>query len=305
MQIQTDIIPQSSLFSSNHEVSVLRLDLVHPEVSGNKWFKLKYNLETAQLKGYSKILTFGGAYSNHILACASACHAEGLGSIGIIRGDELNANSNATLQRAQALGMELHFVSREDYRCKDDQDYCKALAQDFMAYIIPEGGSNYNGLMGTMDISKHFQLEYDHVFCAAGTGCTAAGVMISTPSNSRVHAISVLKGDFMQEAISKHISGLTMDADTTAEIMEPHTIEADYHFGGYGKFDDTLLDFISVFHETSGIKLDPIYTGKMAWAAHQFSLENQEKALKILLIHTGGLQGIEGFETRNKRSLFK
>lgn len=259
------------------ELFVQREDLLHPEISGNKWRKLKYNLKEA-LSQNKAILTFGGAYSNHIAATAAAGKEYGVETIGVIRGDELNENSNSTLIKAVENGMELHFVSREEYRRRNDSEYLASLELKFDSpFIIPEGGANLQGVNGCKEIlNEHFDL----CFVAAGTGSTAAGIILSQMSKS-VKVISSLKGDFLEKEIKKWL-----DKDYDWELL------TDYHFGGYAKYPDALKHFQTEFESSHQLLLDPVYTAKMFYGAFDYLENHQELAnIKVVLVHTGGLQG--------------
>lgn len=267
----------------NHEgyrLSMLRLDLLDPEISGNKWFKLKYNLRKARELNKKTILTFGGAFSNHIAATAAACHRLDFQSIGIIRGEE-SSQSNATLSGAKEKGMQLLFVGREAYRQKEEEPYLLSLEQRFPdAYIIPEGGDNALGQQGCEDILGPATQAFDHVFCAYGTGTTFNGLAKALQPHQRLSGIHVLK----YEALSNL----------------PHTaILNDYHFGGYANHTQELLDFKTWFEMQFAIQLDYVYTAKLGYAV--FDLIKQGKISKeenILIIHSGGLQGNAGYEAR-------
>lgn len=185
-------------------LDIKRLDLVHPQISGNKFFKLKYNLLAAKEQGLSSILTFGGAYSNHIAATAYAAHLFGLKSIGIIRGEELAGKPlNPTLAKAQSLGMQLHFVSRHEYRLRNEANYLKQLQQQFpQTYIIPEGGTNELAVQGCQEILSQYDLEqYDVICCAVGTGGTISGLIERSAVHQKILGFSALKGDFLQQEI--------------------------------------------------------------------------------------------------------
>ncbi len=263
-----------------YSLSMLRLDLIDAEISGNKWFKLKLNLAKARDKGKDTILTFGGAFSNHIAATAAACKREGFQSIGLIRG-ETSSQSNATLSGAKQLGMQLLFVSREEYRQKEEVDYLEALARRFPnAYIIPEGGDNALGQKGCEEILSKETQGFEHIFCAYGTGTTFKGLAKSIQPHQSLYGINVLK----YEAISE---------------LPLSTVLNDYHFGGYARHTQELLDFKSWFEHTFCIGLDYVYTAKVCYAV--FDLIKQGKISKeenILIIHSGGLQGNAGYEAR-------
>lgn len=263
-----------------HQIGVLRLDKLHADVSGNKWFKLKYNLNQAQVENKNTILTFGGAYSNHIAATAAACKLAGLKSIGLIRGEELVA-LNSTLALAKQNGMQLVFVSREEYKQKNETLYLQNLQEQFPhAYSIPEGGDNALGQKGCEEILGEDCKLYHTVFCAHGTGTTFKGIAKSLNPHQKLTAINVLKYDA--------VSNITNA-----------TINNKYHFGGYAKHTTELLEFKKWFETTYHIPLDHVYTAKLFFAV--FDLINQQllpTSEKILIIHSGGLQGNIGYEER-------
>jgi 1-aminocyclopropane-1-carboxylate deaminase/D-cysteine desulfhydrase-like pyridoxal-dependent ACC family enzyme len=267
---------------NGYRIGILRLDLIHPEISGNKWFKLKYNLEQAQKENKNTIITFGGAFSNHIAATAFASKLFNFKSIGIIRGEETSVN-NPTLSLAQKNGMELLFVSRDEYSQKNESNYLQSLRYMYPdAYIIPEGGDNKLGQKGCEEILTPETFHYKNIFCASGTGTTYKGISKTLHANQTLTVINVLK--FEAE---------TSEAQTT--------ILNNYHFGGYAKHTTELLIFKSWFEETFTIPLDYVYTSKLFFAA--FDLMKQkilDKDQEILLIHCGGLQGNKGYETRYK-----
>jgi len=267
--ILQDISP--SWLPGNIQAAMLRLDLLHPEVSGNKWFKLKYNLAAA---GKRTILTFGGAYSNHIAATAAACKLAGLQAIGIIRGEEPVKLSH-TLQQAITDGMQLAFISREAYRQKDNIDWNTRYPD---AYIIPEGGNNEAGARGCQDIlSLTDTSSFTHILCATGTGTTLAGLISSSLPHQQVQGYVVLKGAaYLKEQIALLTQG------TNWQLVH------DYHGGGYAKTSPALISFINSFYRETQIPLDVVYTGKLVWG---FSQSHFPPGSKILLIHTGGLQG--------------
>lgn len=261
------------------EIGVLRLDLLHPRVSGNKWFKLKYNLQAALEAGKTSLLTFGGAYSNHIAATAAACQMAGLGSIGLIRGDETPV-LNDTLQEASENGMEIRWIDRETYRQKEEPAFFDKLqAQYPHAFIVPEGGSNEQGLRGCMEILNEDTSVYGTICCAMGTGATFEGIRRSLHASQHLIGIPVLKGF---ETI-------------TAAQAETH---AGYHFGGYARHTAELLAFKQRFENEYRIPLDYVYTAKLFYAAFDLIDKNMIGKGPVLLIHSGGLQGNKGYEAR-------
>jgi 1-aminocyclopropane-1-carboxylate deaminase len=278
--------------AQNIEVFIKREDLIHPFISGNKFRKLKYNLLQAKKEKQITLLTFGGAFSNHIAAAAYAGHEHGFKTIGVIRGDELfnKINENPTLQFAQKCGMQFEFVSREDYRLKTETHFIEKLHQkwgDF--YLVPEGGTNTFAIKGCEEILLDGDSKFDYICCAVGTGGTISGIINSALSHQKVLGFPALKGDFLKDDIQKF---------TTQEHWELIT---EYHFGGYGKVDSTLISFINNSFATNKIPLDPIYTGKMAFGVIDLIQKKYfPKNAKILMIHTGGLQGIQGMNINLK-----
>lgn len=281
------------LSSKNIELAVMRLDLVHPGVSGNKFFKLKYNLEQARKEGKETLLTFGGAYSNHIYATAEAAKSEGLQSIGIIRGERTEP-LNPTLSHAESLGMKLHFVDRETYRLKNESRFINELKDLFgNFYLIPEGGTNELAIKGTREIISQNENQFSHFTVSIGTGGTFAGLAASISSTQNLIGFSSLKGDFIHSEMEK----LLFNHQILSEGS--YRINNEYHFGGYGKYTQELISFIQEFHQNFGIALDPIYTGKMAFGIWDLiKKEFFAPHSKILMIHTGGLQGNIGFTER-------
>lgn len=273
-------------------LQIKREDLLHPFVSGNKFRKLKYNLLQAKSENKETILTFGGAFSNHIAAVAYAGKEQGFKTIGIIRGDELGdkISENPTLQFAQDCGMKFKFISREDYRQKTETNFLEQLKQDFGGfYLVPEGGTNELAIKGCEDILTENDSDFDFVCCAVGTGGTITGIINSILPHQKVLGFPALKGDFLKEDICKFARNQNWELIT------------DYHFGGYGKVNAELIAFINQFYTDTKIPLDPIYTAKMVFGVMDLIQSNYfPENSKILLIHTGGLQGIQGMNIRLK-----
>ena len=272
---------------------VKRLDLVHPLVSGNKFYKLKYNLEKAKEEGHFQILTFGGAFSNHIYATAAGANEKGLKAIGIIRGEEI-LPLNPTLAFAKDKGMLLHYLNRSTYRLKNTAEILDALSAQFgRFYHIPEGGTNALAIQGASEILSQEDKRFDFVSLSIGTGGTFGGISSSLAANQQLLGFSSLKGSFIHQEILNLLQEHVNPPPSNYQILD------EYHFGGYGKHNKILLDFIKDFYSQTGIPLDPIYTGKMMFGL--FDLINKgffEKGAKILAIHTGGLQGNIGFNQR-------
>ncbi len=263
-------------------IDVLRLDEIHPIVSGNKWYKLKYYLQEVQELKKETILTFGGAYSNHIIATAFACHAIGIKSIGIIRGEE-SLELSTTLKHAKKLGMELHFASRQEYIFKED------IASKFPeAYIIPEGGAGPLGMKGATDILEHIKLKkYNYIIGACGTGTMISGILKGSHSNQQIIGINMLKGfEELENKIKYNVKDESMGKRLS--------IFNDYHFGGYAKHPTPLIEFMNYLWQREDIPTDIVYTSKLFYAVHDLLKKNYfPQKSNLLIIHSGGLQGNE------------
>lgn len=264
--------------------AMLRLDKIHPEVSGNKWFKLKCNIAAAKANNCNGILTFGGAYSNHIAATALACKEAGLASISVIRGQEHYGHLNHTLQTAENNGMGFVFASREDYRSGATRETYEMLFPDY--HVVPEGGHNALGAKGCEEIlSIHPTTHYTHILCAVGTGTTLAGLINSAAPHQRLIGIPVLKG---AQYLEQEVAALLH----LPQENKNWTLLHDHHLGGYAKKTPALIDFINTLYSETGIPTDIIYTGKLVMAFHDLAQQGYFPANShILLIHTGGLQG--------------
>lgn len=275
------------------ELDIKRLDLVHPELSGNKFFKLKYNLEKAVFDGFEKVLTFGGAFSNHIYATAAGAKALNLSAIGIIRGERIDP-LNATLSHAESYGMDLHFVDRYTYRLKKEPSFIKSLDEKFGSFfLIPEGGTNELAVKGTAEILQPADEKYTHIATSIGTGGTFAGIYTSLVSSQKLLGFSALKGDFIRREIDDLLKDFNLRGRGSFQIF------SEFHFGGYAKYNQSLIEFIWWFYESFGVILDPIYTGKMLSGIWQLiGQDHFPKGSKILVIHSGGLQGNKGFSER-------
>lgn len=290
-----------------YKLEVMRLDLLDPEISGNKWFKLKFNLDEAKRQGFTRILTFGGAYSNHIAACAAACKRYGIDCIGVIRGTQ-QAPLNQTLLKAKNDGMQLYFVSRDEYKERRGLAFQNKLKAIFgESYLIPEGGNNIEGLRGCTEILDQNK-RYDYVFCACGTGTTYAGLLVSSPRGQCVVGISVLKGEnTLVEDVRRMLDSfdpantirLSGNDAIDSDILNQHCIINSYAFKGYASFDSEWYNFKTEFEAKNKIPLDYVYTSKMMFAVFDLMKKGKLKAnSEILVIHSGGLQGNSGFEQR-------
>jgi 1-aminocyclopropane-1-carboxylate deaminase len=288
-----DILTQKVKISNEAvSLSIRREDLIHPFISGNKFRKLKYNLIQAKAENQDTLLTFGGAFSNHIAAAAFAGAAHGFRTIGIIRGDELENKIliNPTLKFAQECGMRFKFVTRESYRHKTESDFIANLKNEFGDfYYVPEGGTNEYAVKGCQEILSVEDAQYDFICSAVGTGGTISGLINSILPHQKVLGFPALKGDFLNDEIRKFAQNENWELIT------------DYHFGGYGKVNQELIAFLNRFYRENQIPLDPIYTGKMVFGVMDLIGKNFFKEnSKILLIHTGGLQGISGMNIKLK-----
>ena len=271
-------------FPDGIELYVKREDLLHKEISGNKFRKLKYNFREANRLGFSKIVTFGGAYSNHIAATAVAGRIYGMQTVGIIRGDELVSNfmNNPTLKKAYEDGMRFEFISRTKYRERNDIGFLEILKKTYPdSYIVPEGGTNEVAVLGCEEILKSQDSFFDVICCAVGTGGTLSGLINSSHDNQKIIGFPALKGDFLSEDIRKFVGEKTN-----------WELNLEYHFGGYGKMTKELMLFIEKFQVDTGVLLDPVYTCKMMFGVLDLIEKRKfKKGSKILAIHTGGLQG--------------
>ncbi len=276
----------TSITKNQVTLKIKREDLLHPFVSGNKFRKLKYNLVEFEQNFYDSVVTFGGAFSNHIAATAYACKEKNISCVGVIRGEELwkEVANNPTLSFAQQCGMKFEFITREQYRKKDSDEFTSYLKAKYgNCYILPEGGTNELAIKGCEEILTEEDNEFNYISCAVGTGGTISGIINSAKPHQKVIGFPALKGDFLKNEICKFANNKNWELIT------------DYHFGGYGKVTEELIGFINDFYRVTTIPLDPVYTGKMVFGV----LDLIEKSYfpensKILLIHTGGLQGIEG-----------
>lgn len=275
-------------------VHVLREDRLHPRVSGNKLRKLHFNLKEAQAQGKG-ILTFGGAFSNHLLATAIACQDYGLASVGVVRG-EAHEPLNPTLARACEAGMQLVYISREDYRRKDEPDFLIGLQKEFGGmYVVPEGGSNDLGVRGCESILGVHTQTYDFIACPVGTGATLSGLIRTAEAHQRVLGFSALKGaQYLEDEVVKYLG--------QSQPVCAWDLVHDYHFGGYAKVNATLIEFLNRMYKQHDLPLDPVYTGKMMFGVLDMVQSGDiPKGSKVLVVHTGGLQGINGMNLKLKK----
>ena len=288
----------SEIESYDVSLSIKREDLIHPHISGNKYRKLKYNILQAKELGHKSLLTFGGAYSNHISATAAAGQLNNLSTIGVIRGEELGndldktLDQNATLRYANDCGMKFKFVTRNDFREKVSVEFLEKLNKEFGGfYLIPEGGTNELAVKGCEEMVNDKTEKFDYICTAVGTGGTISGLINAVKEKQKVIGFPALKGDFLSEEIRKFVVK-----------YDNWFLNTDYHFGGYGKVNVELIKFINKFKDETKISLDPIYTGKMLFGVVDLIKKGFfSKGTSILVIHTGGLQGIEGINAILKR----
>jgi len=270
---------------------VKRLDLAHPVISGNKWYKLKYNLIVAREQGFDTLLSFGGAYSNHIHALAGAGAEYGFKTFGVIRGEEHDP-LNPTLQFAADHGMQLHYLNRADYRRKNSAEIIERLKQqlgDF--YLIPEGGSNALAVKGCAEIITEIDMPFDVIACACGTAGTLSGLVAGLQGESQALGLAVLKGaGFLNDEVRSLLSV------GSYQQYENWQINLEYHFGGYAKTKPELLEFLHRFEAQHGIPLEPIYTGKLMFGLYELISDGYfSRGQTVLALHSGGLQGRVGF----------
>ena len=289
LKIEDPMIKDSGI-----KLFIKREDLNHPELSGNKWHKLKYNLISAKENGYETLLTFGGAFSNHIYATAAAGKLFGFNTIGIIRGEE-HLPINPTLSFASSMGMKIHYVNRKTYREKNSIEFIKHLRQKFgNFYLLPEGGTNKLAVKGAGEIISNIDTDFDYVCCACGTGGTLAGLITGLDGRKRALGFSVLKGgSFLLSDVKKLVY------ETAGKKYNNWDINLNFHFGGYAKINSELVKFIQRFQKITSIPIEPIYTGKLLFGIYNLILNKYfNNGMNILAIHTGGLQGLPGMKNK-------
>ncbi|SHI32034.1 Pyridoxal-phosphate dependent enzyme [Hymenobacter daecheongensis DSM 21074] len=275
---------------------LLRDDLTHPALPGNKWRKLNYNLQAARQQGHHTLLTFGGAFSNHLAAVAAAGRLYGFRTIGLVRGEEARP-LNPTLAQAALDGMQLRYLDRETYRRQHEPAFLAALlAETGPVYVLPEGGTNALALPGCAELIPELlaQTDFDAIAVACGTGGTLAGLLTGLDGQSKALGVATLKnGGFLRD----EIDALTRTA--TGRQYANWSLQTEYHFGGYAKFSGELLGFIRAFEARHGVLLDPIYTGKLLFGVLDLIAKGHfRRGSTVVAIHTGGLQGWAGFRQR-------
>lgn len=275
---------------------IKREDLNHPFISGNKWHKLKYNLQEAQKQGKNTLLTFGGAYSNHIYAVAAAGKIFSFKTIGVIRGEE-HLPLNPTISFARDSGMQIYYLDRSSYRKKNSAEIINQLKNYFgNFYLLPEGGTNKLAVKGCSNIIDKIEVDFEYICCPCGTGGTLAGLISGLNGIKFALGFAVLKGaSFLKEKVTALIQS------QNENIYHNWDINLDYHFGGYAKVDKRLLDFVYKFSARTNIPIEPIYTGKMLYGIYDLVTKGFfNEGNRIIAIHTGGLQGLKGLAERKK-----
>ncbi|RFZ85617.1 pyridoxal-phosphate dependent enzyme [Mucilaginibacter terrenus] len=294
MDIRLDIYsPVQELSDSLFEdkgvrVFIKRDDMIHPVISGNKWRKLKYVLQQARIEGKTHLVTFGGAFSNHLLATAAAAAKFGFKCTGIVRGEDVQ---NDTLFMCRLHGMQLIFTDRDSYGDKQAL-FSKYFGDNAEAFFIDEGGASALAAKGCSELVAELTDNYTDIFCACGTGTTAAGIINGIAENglpAHFQAVPVFKnGGFIRDEIDRYLL-----------LPATYSLHAKYHFGGYAKTTPELTSFIQTFISSTGIIIDPVYTGKMLYAIYQLIKEDRFAAgSKILAIHTGGIWGLLGMKDK-------
>jgi len=295
----TPLVKLESPFLTNHQINlyVKRIDLIHPHISGNKWYKLYYNILEAKELNKDTLLTFGGAYSNHIYATAAAGKEFNFKTIGIIRGEE-HLPLNPTLRFAKDCGMEIHYVDRSKYRNKTNTNFIKELKNKYgNLYLLPEGGTNSLALKGCSEIIGTIDIKFDYICTPCGTGGTLSGLICGLNLTQKAIGFSVLKGGgFLVDDVKKHIKNYN------GNEYKNWNIYLDYHFGGYAKITKELISFIQKFEKEFQIPIEPIYSGKMFYGLLDLIKKGEfKRETKIIVLHTGGLQGLKGINEKMKK----
>ena len=268
---------------------IKRDDLIHPLISGNKWRKLKLNILHVQQNNLNGILTFGGAYSNHLLATAMAGKLFGIETVGVVRGDELNKESNLILNYCDSLGMKLKFVSRDDYQYKDEPEYKQELLTEYSNFwIVPEGGGNYHGVIGCIDILTETTNDFDYICVAQGTTATSIGILLAAPSTCKLLVCPALKGFDSITEMKRKLNRFGFDIEFIDEKMSQVIVLSTDDLGAYGHATDELKQFSYAFTEKSGVPIDLTYNAKALFKLKEYIELNGLYDKKILYIHTGG-----------------
>jgi len=281
------------------QLYIKRDDLVHPLVSGNKWRKLKHNLQEARNLNKDTLLTFGGAFSNHIYSTAAAAAMHGFRSVGIIRGEE-TLPLNPTLSFARDAGMQIHYMDRSRYREKDSPELIRQFREQFGDfYLIPEGGSGPLAVKGVSELVAEISFPFDYICTPVGTGGTMAGLIAGVPPAAQVLGFAALRAEnYLEEEVRNLLS-----QNNSRDLPDWHICH-DYHFGGYARIDKKLASFIASFESSFAIPLDPVYTSKMFFGLLDLISKGYfEKGKTIIALHTGGLQGKAGMQPKIEKLL--
>lgn len=283
-RIRSDHLKSEWLISHHLEAAILRLDLMDSGVSGNKWFKLRENLRMARSSGKTALLTFGGPYSNHLVACAAACRYSGIDSIGLVRG--AYPADTPSLRQAAALGMVLYRLDKDSYARKTDPDFLLEWQRRYpKAWILPEGGANSYGVEGCRSILDWAAPEqYTHICCSMGTGTTMAGLLNHHSEAIRIGFPALSKGTYLLQEILPYVK--------RPENLAQLVLMDGYHFGGFARKNPVLIEFMNFFYRNYGIGLDFVYTGKMVYGVFDLIEHGYfPEGSRILMLHTGGMQG--------------
>ncbi len=284
---------------TKHEVWIKRDDLIHPIVSGNKWRKLKNNIDVFLASKNSQIISMGGAFSNHLLSLSYICEKYDIPNTLLVRGEKPK-ELNDILLSCKAYNTKLIFTERRQY--SDEKWINNFLAENFNNYFfIPEGGANEMGIKGCAEIVTELDQDFDEIYCEVGTGATFMGIASALKMHQKINGIVVLKGadQIMSNLEIKYKDTFTNKINSKASLLH------EYHMGGYAKFSSQLVDFMRIFYFKTGIKTDPIYSGKLFYGlVNQLRKDNSKRPKKIIALHSGGLAGIKGFEKRYKISIF-
>ena len=266
------------------ELFVKRDDLIHKYISGNKIRKLNQNIFSFYKNKCKKLVTFGGAFSNHLLATASMCYELGIPCIGIVRGEELNENSNGILKKCSSLGMQLNFVSRSSF--SEQKKMSGLLVKDGIpTWFVPEGGANLEGIEGCKEIVAENEEIFDYYVVAQGTTTTSIGIALALPPSAKIIVVPVLKG-FNSKSEMKSVLN---NVDLWNVIKDKIIVLDDFHFGGYAKSTNELREFISEINQLNEMQIEEVYTGKALYALKNYLEKNFVKNKKVLFIHTGGI----------------
>lgn len=282
------------------ELSIKRDDLIHPEISGNKWRKLKYNLMQVQELKLPALLTFGGAYSNHIAATAALGRIYNIETIGVIRGDENAIKNNYVIKKAEEDGMKMHFISRSQYRNKSEKEFLQKLKIQFGDFHhVPEGGANYLGVCGCAEILDQNTNDFDIICVSSGTATTAAGIGLSLKAHQELWVFPAINDvDDVKNRLKKSLEYALFDSKKMNDCLAQIHWKNGFQFGGFGKINAHLYNFYKQFLTDYKIELDLIYTAKMMFGLFEI-IKNQSamKGKRILAVHTGGLQGNQGLKS--------